>query len=73
VFPVGMYGVASRELGKALHVSWLVTLGSDEAWLAFAVWAVVFLAMLGSFLGPLRNRARRQAEVAGAGVDGRSG
>ena len=73
VFPVGMYGVASRELGKALHVSWLVTLGSDEAWLALAVWAVVFLAMLGSFLGPLRSRARRTAEVTGAGVDGRSG
>jgi len=50
VFPVGMYGVASRELGKALHVSWLATLGSDEAWLALAVWAVVFVAMLGSFV-----------------------
>jgi tellurite resistance protein TehA-like permease len=72
VFPVGMYGVASRELGKALHVSWLATLGSDEAWLAFAVWVIVFLAMLGSFLGPLRNPARRQAEPAGAGGDGRS-
>jgi tellurite resistance protein TehA-like permease len=61
VFPVGMYGVASRELGKARHVSWLATLGSDEAWLALAVWAVVFLAMLGSFLAPLRNPARRPA------------
>ena len=50
VFPVGMYGVASHELGKALHVSWLATLGSDEAWLALAVWAVVFVAMLGSFV-----------------------
>ncbi len=73
VFPVGMYGVASRELGKALHVSWLATLGSDEAWLALAVWAVVFVAMLGSFLGPLRNPARRQADAVGAGGDGRSG
>jgi hypothetical protein len=45
-----MYGVASHELGKALHVSWLATLGSDEAWLALAVWAVVFVAMLGTFL-----------------------
>jgi tellurite resistance protein TehA-like permease len=73
VFPVGMYGVASRELGKALHVSWLATLGSDEAWLAFAVWAVVFLAMLGSFVvRPLRNPARRQADAVGTGDDGRS-
>jgi len=45
VFPIGMYGVASRELGAALHVPWLVTLGRDEAWLALAVWAAVLLAM----------------------------
>lgn len=45
VFPVGMYGVASRELGAVLHVSWLVTLGRYEAWLALASWAVVVVAM----------------------------
>jgi tellurite resistance protein TehA-like permease len=73
VFPVGMYGVASRELGLALHVSWLRTLGSDEAWFAFAVWVVVFVAMLGSFLGgPLRNPVRAQADAAGGSGDGRS-
>src|ERR1019366_6935113 len=27
VFPVGMYGVASRQLGAVLNASWLVTLG----------------------------------------------
>ena len=48
VFPVGMYGVASHELGMALHVPWLVTLGRDEAWVAFALWAVVFVGMVGS-------------------------
>lgn len=71
VFPVGMYGVASRELGTALHVSWLKTLGSDEAWLALAVWIVVLLAMLGSFAGALaRNPARRAAP--GTARDGRT-
>jgi tellurite resistance protein TehA-like permease len=45
VFPVGMYGVGSRELGAVLGVSWLVTLGRDEAWLALAAWALVALAM----------------------------
>ncbi len=45
VFPVAMYGVGSHELGTALNVSWLVTLGRDEAWGALAVWAAVFLAM----------------------------
>lgn len=45
VFPVGMYGVGSRELGTTLGVSWLVTLGRDEAWLALTAWALVALAM----------------------------
>ena len=43
-----MYGVASHELGSALSVSWLVTLGRYEAWSALAVWAVVFLVMAGT-------------------------
>jgi tellurite resistance protein TehA-like permease len=71
VFPVGMYGVATRELGKALHVSWLATLGSDEAWFAFAVWVVVFLAMLGSFLGALLGNPTRRTEAAETALDGR--
>jgi tellurite resistance protein TehA-like permease len=49
VFPVGMYGVASHELGTALGVSWLATLGRAEAWLALAVWVVVFAAMAGAW------------------------
>ncbi|MFJ5724255.1 tellurite resistance/C4-dicarboxylate transporter family protein [Streptomyces sp. NPDC093149] len=48
VFPVGMYGVATRQLGSAIGVSWLTTLGAAETWLAAALWAVVFLAMLAS-------------------------
>ena len=54
VFPIGMYGVASRELGAALRVPWLVTLGRDEAWLALAAWAAVSLAMT---LAALSRRA----------------
>jgi tellurite resistance protein TehA-like permease len=50
VFPVGMYGVASHVLGIALNVSWLVTLGRDEAWLALAVWAAVSAAMTAALL-----------------------
>jgi tellurite resistance protein TehA-like permease len=63
VFPVGMYGVASRELGKAVGVSWLATLGSDEAWIALAVWAVVFVAMLGSLLIQFRQPRTSPAAV----------
>jgi tellurite resistance protein TehA-like permease len=30
VFPIGMYGVATRELGRTTGTSWLVTVGDDE-------------------------------------------
>jgi tellurite resistance protein TehA-like permease len=50
VFPIGMYGAASHELGVALDVRWLVTLGRYEAWPALAIWAVVFLAMTRTLL-----------------------
>jgi tellurite resistance protein TehA-like permease len=50
VFPVAMYGVGSRELGTALRVPWLVTLGRDEAWAALAIWSAVFLAMAAALL-----------------------
>ncbi len=45
-FPLGMYCVASETLGHVLHVPWLVTVGHDGTWVAFAVWAVLFVAML---------------------------
>ena len=51
VFPLGMYCVASHALGIALHVPWLSTLGTEGAWVAFAVWAAVFTAMIASFAG----------------------
>ena len=66
--------VASVELGKALHVSWLATFGGDEGWLAFAVWAVVFVAMLGSFAARwMRDPARHPADGVGTDSIGRPG
>jgi tellurite resistance protein TehA-like permease len=50
VFPLGMYCVGSETLGAALHVPWLVSVGHDGTWVAFAVWAALFAAMLGSFV-----------------------
>ena len=46
VFPIGMYGVATRQLGVAWKVSWLKDLGTWEAWVALVVWLWVFVAML---------------------------
>jgi tellurite resistance protein TehA-like permease len=58
VFPLGMYCVASEALGTALHVNWLITVGHHGTWVAFAVWAAVFAAMLASFAGlPRRHPA----------------
>lgn len=63
VFPVGMYGVASRELGSVLQVSWLVTLGRYEAWVALATWAAVAAAMATA----LRRRQGPSPEPAASG------
>lgn len=46
VFSVGMYGVASTQLGHATGTPWLAALGGGEAWVALAVWLAVFAAML---------------------------
>lgn len=58
VFPVGMYGVASAQLGHATRMPWLAALGADEGWVALAVWLVVFVAMLvAGWRWPHRERA----------------
>lgn len=64
VFPVGMYGVASRELGDVLNVPWLVTLGRYEAWLALALWVVVASVMVLALAGlPISFPARRNLDA----------
>lgn len=45
VFPVGMYGVASRQLGGVLRVRWMTSLGSEVVWAGAAIWLLVFVAM----------------------------
>ena len=46
VFPVGMYGAASHELGLATGFPWLTEWGGSESRAAAVVWAAVFLAAL---------------------------
>ncbi|MGH3299443.1 MAG: tellurite resistance/C4-dicarboxylate transporter family protein, partial [Trebonia sp.] len=65
VFPVGMYGVASRELGTVLRVPWLVTLGRYEAWLALATW----VAVVGVMAAALHRRQSPNPEPAGSLTD----
>lgn len=62
-FPLGMYAVASGELGRTAHLPLVGDIGHVWAWVALSAWVVVFVAMLASLL----RAARRPVEVA-AGV-----
>lgn len=57
-FPVGMFGVATRELGEAAGRGWMAAAGADEVWAALAVWVAVFAGMLAAPAAVLR-RSRR--------------
>ncbi|WP_158506318.1 tellurite resistance/C4-dicarboxylate transporter family protein [Tomitella biformata] len=58
VFPIGMYGEASRQVGKIRGTTWLEDIGLYEAWLAFAVWLFVFASMLVWSLARAVSRGR---------------
>lgn len=64
VFPIGMYGEASRELGAIRGTEWLKLLGTWESWIALAVWTVVFFGMLRWWIGWLRVSRRPVAHPA---------
>ncbi|KLI05747.1 tellurite resistance protein permease [Mycolicibacterium conceptionense] len=46
VFPLGMYGVGGHYLGQADQLPIVERIGYIESWIALAVWALTFLAML---------------------------
>ena len=46
VFPLGMYAVAGIYLGRADKLPIVELIGRMELWLALAVWAIVFVAMI---------------------------
>ncbi|HEY7858349.1 MAG TPA: tellurite resistance/C4-dicarboxylate transporter family protein [Candidatus Nanopelagicales bacterium] len=46
VFPVAMYGVGSHYLGVADHLPIVTSVGDVVIWVAVAVWALTFVAML---------------------------
>jgi tellurite resistance protein TehA-like permease len=47
VFPVGMYAACSFAVGKADHATTITRFARVWVWVALAVWAVVFAAMIG--------------------------
>jgi tellurite resistance protein TehA-like permease len=56
-FPVAMYGIATRALGAALGVRWLVEVGRYEAWLALGVWVAVAAGLAWTLSALLRSLA----------------
>ncbi len=50
VFPLGMYGVASRHLADHIRIPLVEHASSVIAWVALAAWAVTFLGMLRALL-----------------------
>jgi tellurite resistance protein TehA-like permease len=49
-FPLGMYSVASSELGGSAKLPLVAAIGKGWAWVALAAWVVVFAAMLVSLV-----------------------
>lgn len=53
VFPLGMYAVASTELGRAAALPIIEHIGRAWVWVAFPAWAITFAAMLATLFHPL--------------------
>lgn len=62
VFPLGMYGVATRSLGTTEDLPLVRRVGEVGVWIALAVWGLVFIAMLThvarTLSGPRAGRGR---------------
>jgi tellurite resistance protein TehA-like permease len=58
VFPLGMYAVASRDLGGARLMPYAGGIGTLMTWVAFAAWAGAFVALAGHLAVSVRRRGR---------------
>jgi tellurite resistance protein TehA-like permease len=67
VFPLGMYGVGSHDLGRAADLSIVRAIGTQEGWVALAAWLVTFVAMLLSVAAVLRAVPAREAAPRSSG------
>lgn len=56
VFPLGMYSGASTNVGKVDDVPIISWIGAQWYWIALAVWAIVFAAMVWSFVKSMSAR-----------------
>ena len=63
VFPLGMYSVAGIYLGRADNLPIVGWIGANFLWVALAVWAIVFVAMMLQILRSIASG--RQNDAAG--------
>ncbi|GAA1549631.1 tellurite resistance/C4-dicarboxylate transporter family protein [Brevibacterium picturae] len=61
VFPLGMYSVASTNVGKVDDVPIISWIGSQWYWIALTVWAIVFCAMVWSFVRSMNAKTSPSA------------
>lgn len=61
VFPLGMYSVASTNVGKVDGVPIISWIGAQWYWIALTVWAIVFCAMVWSFVRSTRAQVSSDA------------
>jgi len=66
VFPLGMYAVAGIYLGRADELPLVGAVGAAELWVAGAVWALMFAAMLHRIWTTVIRRPRVTDAVVGA-------
>ncbi|WP_066167401.1 tellurite resistance/C4-dicarboxylate transporter family protein [Gordonia hydrophobica] len=67
VFPLGMYGVGSRQLGTVNDIPLLDTIGHVEIWVAVVAWALTFAGFLLTLVRWAQSAIARTAERAGPG------
>jgi tellurite resistance protein TehA-like permease len=58
VFPLGMYGTASRTFGDATGIGFIATIGRSELWIALVAWTLLVALMLRSFGSAVRHSRR---------------
>lgn len=61
VFPLGMYSVASTNVGKVDGVPIISWIGAQWYWIGLTVWAIVFAAMVWSFVRSTNARTSSDA------------
>jgi tellurite resistance protein TehA-like permease len=70
VFPLGMNGVGAHYLGQADGLPIVERIGYHESWIALAVWAVTFAAMLHHLASTVLSRPGSRAQPSSEGAVG---